>query len=736
MLPKHLHNALKPAVALAASVALLFTGFTTAPALAATGGGDSVDHSSSAAYQASYKPGAGAVPGQLTVTRLVREGAEFTLERAPIARDGYRFEGWAAPNRNPLPAGSTTTMPSEATVYTGVWSKLVGNEQVLAYQFTFATTTANQAVKLKFLTDSAGESAMVNVSWGDGQTTAIDAKDRETGLLLTNTYASAGEYQVSVTAPASKPGLFYAFTGFMDGTEVALKSIDYWSDYTFTLSGAAKNAVNLVSVPASLPAMITHTSLLFSGATTFNQDISGWDVSTVDNAYRMFYGARLFAADISGWSIGAMLNMNEMMWGTAINFDAVKVARLLTGWSAKTSLRDVKTLVYPQLFAVSVPGAVAAVNRLQGLGWTNLPFAASLQTIDYGHSSFTNYSGYMAVGARGFPSLPSRPGYRGHWVVTPETTFVGNTYSATDGRDYTLSTVWELASHNISFNTGGANGSTPGAIRANLGETITLPSASGLNKTGFTFEGWSYGGQLYAAGGTYLPSDNSSVTFTASWVRIPNTVVISYMDPWGVTVLDDQAQTVGSEVVLTAAPDTSTMKFIDWTFGGKSYLAGDKFTVPSEDATFQAYYRYFSQVTFADLNAQGSPPTLRVAAGDSFPIPGAGSLTKPGYTLRAWKVNGITFDVGAQYPAALPAMTLTPVWVESLVKMSFDTAGGTAVPAMTIKVSQTLTSLPTPKRSGYKFAGWSMGNTRSVVSLPFKPNQTRDFTLKANWVKN
>ena len=43
-------------------------------------------------------------------------------------------------------------------------------------------------------------------------------------------------------------------------------------------------------------------SNLFEGMSTFNEDISGWDTSSVTTMNRMFYGATSFNGNFSSWN--------------------------------------------------------------------------------------------------------------------------------------------------------------------------------------------------------------------------------------------------------------------------------------------------------------------------------------------------------------------------------------------------------------------------------------------------
>ena len=56
---------------------------------------------------------------------------------------------------------------------------------------------------------------------------------------------------------------------------------------------------------------------------TFNGDISGWDVSNVDNMYRMFYSSSFTGenGDISKWNVSKVKNMAGMFYNSDFNGD-------------------------------------------------------------------------------------------------------------------------------------------------------------------------------------------------------------------------------------------------------------------------------------------------------------------------------------------------------------------------------------------------------------------------------
>ncbi len=77
---------------------------------------------------------------------------------------------------------------------------------------------------------------------------------------------------------------------------------------------------------------ITNMTDLFRNKSTFNQDLSGWDVSDVTDMRRMFQNSG-FNQDISNWDVSNVTNMNQMFRGTPFNqplgdWDVTNVTRM------------------------------------------------------------------------------------------------------------------------------------------------------------------------------------------------------------------------------------------------------------------------------------------------------------------------------------------------------------------------------------------------------------------------
>ena len=65
---------------------------------------------------------------------------------------------------------------------------------------------------------------------------------------------------------------------------------------------------------------VTSIYYMFSDAANFNQDISNWDISNISSLMQMFSGATSFNQDISNWNTENVTSMSQM-FQTATSFD-------------------------------------------------------------------------------------------------------------------------------------------------------------------------------------------------------------------------------------------------------------------------------------------------------------------------------------------------------------------------------------------------------------------------------
>jgi len=292
-------------------------------------------------------------------------------------------------------------------------SFFVDNEQ--AFITIWRTTEENESITIPI---GAGE-FNYSIDWGDGVV--------ETGMSenAIHDYEDAGDHIISIT------GVFPSMNSLKLGSENAnsakLILVQQWGTQVWKdMSGMFADCTNLISIPndeapnlSSVTSMdvmfsgansfdgnlstwnvskITNMSLMFSFASLFNSDLSSWDVSSVTNMNGMFYGAKSFNGNLSSWDVSTVKEMNVMFCG-AISFN-----RDISSWNV-SSVKKMKGIFEG---ASSFNGNIATwnvsgVNEMNGMfldaisfngdlsSWT-LDQATDVSAMFYGASSFIGES--------------------------------------------------------------------------------------------------------------------------------------------------------------------------------------------------------------------------------------------------------------------------------------------------------------------------------------------------------
>lgn len=245
-------------------------------------------------------------------------------------------------SQTPTPTGTPTPTPSSGAIqrFTFTVDTNNGTSPTMVtprvYEYTgFATTDPTDY--------------QYTIYWGDGNSNTVYYATASSFVSdTTHTYSSHGVYTVEIEVPSGQSFHYIRFDSSTADLKDKITAVTSWGNQ-FRVAGWGRlvrtfaNCVNLVSIPGNLDTSgigITNplalylpftgadsftgdtTSWNFSGATSlsfqglfrnapsFNQNIGGWDTSSVYNMTDTFYDATSFNQNLSSWDTSSVTDMN------------------------------------------------------------------------------------------------------------------------------------------------------------------------------------------------------------------------------------------------------------------------------------------------------------------------------------------------------------------------------------------------------------------------------------------
>ena len=172
---------------------------------------------------------------------------------------------------------------------------------------TWRTASPNESITIPV----GSSTGAYTVDWGDGTVTSVTGD-------ASHAYANPGVHQVVISGDFTRI--------YLIGSPNAekLQSIDQWGDIQWeSMNSTFGGATNMVYRATDVPDLsgVTDMDWMFSGAASFNGDISewdvSWDVSWVTDMSRMFANAASFNGDISEWDVSGVTDMSDMFAGAS-----------------------------------------------------------------------------------------------------------------------------------------------------------------------------------------------------------------------------------------------------------------------------------------------------------------------------------------------------------------------------------------------------------------------------------
>ena len=177
----------------------------------------------------------------------------------------------------------------------------------------------------------------------------------------------------------------------------AILSIDSWGEIAWkSMMGFAEKCRELNAIPAEAPDLhqVESMSFMFNEATSFNQPIGNWNVSSVTNMSFMFFGATSFNQPIGNWDVSNVTDMSWMFSG------AGEFNQPLESWdvSSVTNMRE----MFGGAGEFNQPLEAWDVSKVTDMGWMFYDAESFNQPIgNWDVSSVTNMS-EMFSGATSF----------------------------------------------------------------------------------------------------------------------------------------------------------------------------------------------------------------------------------------------------------------------------------------------------------------------------------------------
>ncbi len=244
-----------------------------------------------------------------TITGLTNGASYHVQVRAAnaVGDGGWSESATATPaiiiSSTQTPAGTAATVNLSAAA----------NAIIAAQSPTVALTTVEPGT---LSVSGSGDITVTAATTPDGVT--IPTVDSGTGVVSVTATTTAGTYLVYGTESGGTDILFAEFF-FVTVSPADNAALDT------AVNAGISNWGNTADLNYIVTTAVTNMSEVFLSNSTFNGDISGWDVSSVTNMTQMFAGASVFNGDISDWDVSSVTNMTQTFaLASAFNGDISK----------------------------------------------------------------------------------------------------------------------------------------------------------------------------------------------------------------------------------------------------------------------------------------------------------------------------------------------------------------------------------------------------------------------------
>ena len=326
-------------------------------------------------------------------------------------------------------------------------------------------------------------------------------------------------------------------------------------------------------------------------------------------------------------------------------------------------------------------------------------------------------------------STVSISGIPSDWQVAHEKGTLTWTLTSPDG---SLSVTWTFeekqpapSTDDLKGVTATVNGTPVEGFDPVNGGTFPVPAGTTSVDLAGIPEGWTATPMQDGLGFTLTSEDGS---LSVEYVFQPEAIIHTVTFDYGIEGMTGSQQvTDGGKATEPVAPVRDGYRFDGWLLDGQTY---DFATPVTGDITLTAGWTINTYTVRFDTAGGSSVPEQAIDHGQKITEPAA--PTREGYTFTGWLLDGRPFDFSTPITGNL---TLTAGWQEHeppapvTHTVTFDSAGGSTIPAQTVTDGAAAIDPGTPTRDGYTFTGWLLDGKPFDFATPI----TGDITLTAGW---
>jgi uncharacterized repeat protein (TIGR02543 family) len=285
---------------------------------------------------------------------------------------------------------------------------------------------------------------------------------------------------------------------------------------------------------------------------------------------------------------------------------------------------------------------------------------------------------------------PSRIGYTFSGWFSDEALENVNTIVTMPDNDVTLYAKWTINQYTISFNSN--FGSAVTSIIQDYNTAVTAPIEP--TRTGYTFNGW-FSDQTLETAYTFTNITAGNIVLYAKWTV--NSYTLTFDTAGG-----DKVEPITEDYNTALTPIPSPTR-LGYTFSGwdKVYPT----MMPAENITLTATWTINSYtITFnSNEGTSVSPITQDYNTNVSAPS----NPTRVGYTFGGWFTAETLLIPYTFTKIEAEDMTLFAKWTVNDYTITFDSAGGSLVSAITLPYNSGIIKPVDPQRAGYVFNSWN-----------------------------